>query len=126
MNSYSELRQRILIIGLVIWLGGTLALRFFGQYLLRPGSPLAILLLLLLSFPLMAIVARRICAAVPREQWPAAGIFLVMPSLVLDTFSSAFFSAVYPNIPAHAAGLFGGWILICCAGALAGVNFGRQ
>ena len=29
------------------------------------------------------------------------------------TFSSAFFPLVYPNIPEHAAGLFGGWMLWC-------------
>jgi hypothetical protein len=120
--------RRCALIGFLIWLSGTLVLRFSGQFLLYPENLLAIALLLLVSFPLMAIVARRVCsdASLPREQWPAAAIFLVMPSLVLDTFSSAFFPLVYPNIPVQAAGLFGGWILWCCAGALLGVNFARR
>ena len=120
--------RRVVLVGFFIWLFATLVLRIVGQYFLYPQSVLAIALLLLVSFPVMAIVARRVCldATIPREQWPAAAIFLVMPSLMLDTFSSAFFPIVYPNIPGSAAGLFGGWILWCCAGALLGVNFGRR
>lgn len=120
--------RRCLLTGFVIWLVATIVLRFTGQYLLYPRSVVAIAMLLLVSFPLMAFVARRICAgaAVPREQWPAAGIFLVMPTLVLDAFSSIFFPMVYPNITEQAAGLFGGWMLCCCAGALLGVNLARR
>ena len=120
--------RRCLITGFVIWLAGTIVLRFSGQYILYPTSLVAIAALLLVSFPLMALMARRICAdaALPREDWPASGIFLVMPSLVLDTFSTVFFPLVYPNIPEQAAGLFGGWILWCCAGVLVGVNFARR
>jgi hypothetical protein len=120
--------RRCLITGFVIWLAATIVLRFTGQYILNPASLVAIAALLLASFPLMALVARRICAdaAIPRAQWPAAGIFLVMPTLVLDTFSTVFFPIVYPNIPNEAAGLFGGWMLCCCAGALLGVNLARR
>ena len=118
--------KRIFIVGFVIWLGATAVLRVSGQYLLHPESPLAIAVLLIASFPLMALVARRICADahLPRELWPAAATFLILPSLIFDTFSAAFFAIVYPNIPPAAAGLFGGWILCCCGGALAGVIFG--
>jgi hypothetical protein len=49
-----------------------------------------------------------------------------MPTLVFDAFASAFFPLVYPNMPESAAGLFGGWMLWCCAGALFGLNFRRQ
>ena len=117
--------RRIFIVGIVIWLAASIVLRLAGQYLLHPDNPIAIALLLVASFPLMAWIARRICAdaKMPREQWPAAAIFLVLPSLVLDTFSAAFFATVYPNISPAAAGLFGGWILCCCGGALLGVSF---
>jgi Family of unknown function (DUF5367) len=120
--------RRVLIVGFIIWLAASITLRFTGQYLLMPASPAAVAILLLASFPLMALVARRVCAdaGIPREQWPAAGIMLVLPSLVLDTFSTIFFPMVYPNIPGEAAALFGGWILICCAGALLGVSLARQ
>jgi hypothetical protein len=120
--------RQCLTIGSIIWLAATVVLRFTGQYLLRPDNLVAVAVLLAASFPLMALVARRICAGsgLPPEQWPAAGIFLVMPTLVLDTFSAVFFPLVYPNIPQQAAGLFGGWILLCCAGALLGVNSARR
>src|ERR1700733_14138796 len=120
--------RRILIFGFVIWLVASIILRFAGQYVFHPESPAAIAMLLIASFPLMALVARRICADahLPREQWPAAAIFLLLPSLILDTFSATFFATVYPNIPPQAAGLFGGWILCCCGGALLGVSFARQ
>jgi hypothetical protein len=120
--------RRIFITGFVIWLAASIALRVMGQYLLHPESPAAIAILLVASFPLMALMARRICADanVPREQWSAAAIFLLLPSLILDTFSASFFASVYPNIPPQAAGLFGGWILCCCGGALLGVSFARQ
>jgi Family of unknown function (DUF5367) len=128
LNSSSEqegatFMRRYFVIGLALWLGATVVLRFAGQYLLHPGSMLASAGLLAASFPLMAFLARRICAdaALPRESWPVAGVLLIMPSLILDTFSSAFFPIVYPNMNPSAAGLFGGWILCCCAGALAGV-----
>lgn len=118
----------IFIAGFLIWLAASIGLRLVGQYMLRPESPAAIAMLLIASFPLMALVARRICAdaKVPREQWPAAAIFLLLPSLILDTFSTTFFASVYSNIPPQAAGLFRGWILCCCGGALLGVSFARQ
>jgi hypothetical protein len=120
--------RRCLTIGFIIWLVATIALRFTGQYILHPENPVAFVALLVVSFPLMVLIARRICAgaSLPREQWPAAGIFLVAPTLVLDTFSSALFPLLYPNIPLQAAGLFGGWMLWCCASALLGVNFARR
>jgi len=66
-------------------------LRLIGQYVFNPESPAAIAMLLIVSFPLMALVARRICtdAKVAREQWPAAAIFFLMPSLILDTSVAA-------------------------------------
>jgi hypothetical protein len=120
--------RRCFLTGFVIWLVATVILRFTGQYILYPTSLVAIAVLLLASFPLMALVARRVCsdAGIPREDWPEAGIYLVMPTLVLDTFSTVFFPIVFPNVAPQAAGLFGGWMLCSCAGALLGVNLARR
>jgi Family of unknown function (DUF5367) len=120
--------RRVVIVGIAFWLVGTLGLRLAGQYILQPQNLISTVLLLVLSFLLMALVARRVCtdARIPPEKWPTASVALVAPSMILDTFSAAFFPLVYPNIPAQAAGLFGGWILSCCAGALLGVNFQRE
>jgi hypothetical protein len=115
---------RLLVTGLVIWGAATLALRLAGQYLLRPGRAAATLIPFVVSFPLMAALARRMCRAArlhPRE-WPAGTVWLCLPTLLLDPFSSAFSPAVFPNMAPEIAGVFGGLMLWCCAGALAGVT----
>lgn len=86
------------------------------------------LLLFALSFLAMAGRARRLCQRLhlPRDQWPAGAISLALPTLVLDPFSSALFAIVFPNMAPAAAGLFGGSMLCCCAGALAGTAIGAS
>jgi hypothetical protein len=122
------MHRSLFLYGLAIWLAATAALRFAGQRVLHPDSASRTLILFAISFTLMALLARRLCRRfhVPSEGWPAAAISLVLPTLLLDPFSSAFFPTVFPNIPASAAGIFGGWMLCCCAGALAGVILKRS
>jgi hypothetical protein len=43
---------------------------------------------------------------------PIALLAVSLPVL-LDTFSSIWFTQMFPNIRADAAGLFGGWLLFC-------------
>jgi Family of unknown function (DUF5367) len=117
------MHQRLFLYGLGIWLAATGLLRLAGERVLHPANAIGTPILLAVSFLLMALLARRLCRRlqVPLESWPAAAISLALPTLLLDPFSSAFFPSVFPNIPASAAGVFGGWMLMCCAGALAGV-----
>jgi hypothetical protein len=117
------MNMRLFLSGLGIWIGATLALRLGGQHLLRPGDWKGMLILFAVSFPLMAWVVRRLCRSVqlPQEQWLAGAISIALPTLLLDPFSSAFFPVVFPNMAPEVAGVFGGWMLWCCAGALAGV-----
>lgn len=119
---------RLFVSGLVIWLAATLALRAAGQRVLHPGDAAGTLVLFLVSFPLMAWVVRRLCRTLPRDQWLKGAVSLAMPSLLLDPFSSAFFPTVFPNMSPAVAGVFGGWILWCCAGAIVGGLFpqGKQ
>ena len=118
--------RRLLAFGFVLWLAGTLGVRLWGRFLLHPGSLLGTFLLYALSFLAMAGLARRLCrrAGLRRSEWPAGAVSLALPTLLLDPLSSAFFPTVFPNITPAAAGLFGGWMLCCCAGALAGVMIG--
>jgi hypothetical protein len=115
---------RLFLYGFGIWITATVALRFGGQHLLHPGDWKGELLLFAVSFPLMAWVVRRLCRSVhlPREQWPLGAISVALPTLLLDPFSSAFFPFVFPNMAPDVAGVFGGWMLWCCAGALVGVS----
>jgi len=118
--------RRLLAFGFALWLAGTLGVRLWGRFLLHPGSLLGTFLLYILSLLAMATLARRLCrlAGLPRGEWPSGAVSLALPTLLLDPLSSAFFPAVFPNLTPAAAGLFGGWMLCCCAGALAGVMIG--
>jgi len=122
------MHARLLLSGFVLWIAGTAGLRIAGQRVFHPENPASTLILFAASFPLMAWIARRLLRRfhVPPEAWAAGAVSLALPTLVLDSFSAAFFSAVYPNIPAGSAGIFGGWMLWLCAGAFAGAMFGRK
>ena len=110
--------------GLVIWLGATLALRFGGQHLLLPGDWKGTLILFAVTFPLIAWLVRRLCAGagLPESEWLRGATALLLPTLLFDPFSSAFFPVVFPNMSPQVAGAFGGWMLWCCAGVLLGVS----
>ncbi|MGA8145139.1 MAG: DUF5367 family protein [Candidatus Acidiferrales bacterium] len=112
----------------MIWIAATLALRFGGQRLLHPGDWKGTLLLFAITFPLMAWLVRRLCASarLPQEKWLAGAISLMLPTLLFDPFSSAFFPVVFPNMAPEVAGAFGGWMMWCCAGALVGVSIRRS
>jgi len=121
------IKTRLLRAGLILWLVGTIALRVAGQHLLPPDHPMAALGLLIGGAAGSAWLVRRLCAGaqLSREDWMAGAVAIVLPTLCLDAFSASFFSAVFPNIAPAAAGLFGGWMLACCAGGLLGATLGR-
>ena len=114
--------KRMMVIGLGLWVVGTVAIRLAGQQMLATQSAARTVILYVVSFLLMGWLARRIFrgAGLDKESWPRAATLLALPTLILDPFSSAFFSVVFPNVDSAAAGIFGGWMLICCAGAVAG------
>lgn len=114
--------QHLAIVGVVIWLAATLGLRLAGQHVLRPGRPGETALLLAVSIPASAFAVRWLCRRVglPREQWITGTVILLLPTLLLDPYVSAFFPAVFPNIDPQMGGAFGGWMLCCCAGGLLG------
>jgi Family of unknown function (DUF5367) len=115
------MNMQFLRYGIVGWIVATAALRVGGQHPLR-SSGKGILVLYLVSFILMAGLARRLLLTfqINQQQVLGAVVSLLLPTLLLDPFSSAFFSAVFPNLAPEMAGSFGGWMLISCAGALVG------
>jgi len=117
------MKLRTLASGLLLWAIGSLGIRLAGQRLLRPGHLAGTLTLYTASFVLMALLVPRLCRRLgfDRLQWPTGATLLILPTLILDPFSCAFFSAVFPNVDPAAAGVFGGWMLICCGGGIAGV-----
>ena len=116
------MQRRFILLGLAIWLLATLALRMAGQRILSANHWSYVLLLFASSFVLMAFLIRRACRAahLAPEQWPVGAVSLLLPTLLLDPFSSAFFPFVFPNMAPEAAGVFGGWMIVCCAGGLLG------
>jgi hypothetical protein len=118
------MHTRLVLCGLAIWLAATLTLRLAGQRILHLGDWIGTLILFAVSFSLMAWIVRRLCRRfqLPREQWLAGAVSVALPTLLLDPFSSAFFPVVFPNMAPEVAGVFGGWMLWCCAGALIGVT----
>lgn len=100
---------RVFLIGVVFWLAGTVVIRLAGEPLLRHPLPLYAV-----SFAAMAVVARVLFGAlkVPRSEWPKAVTLLALPTLLLDPFVALYLLQSEPA--------FGGWMLICCGGAVAG------
>jgi hypothetical protein len=122
------MHTRLFLCGLAAWTAGTIALRIARQRVLYPGDLTKTLILFAISFPFMAWLVRRLCRRfkLRQEQWLGGAISVVLPTLLLDPFSSAFFPVVFPNVAPAAAGLFGGWMLWCCAGAVVGAVIPRS
>ena len=119
------MKPRLFLSGLIVWTAATLALRFSGNYLLRPAGYGRTLLLFAAAFPAMALLVRAVCEKLPREQRLASAVSFAFPTLLLDPFTAAFFPVVFPNMDPSVAGTFGGLMLWCCAGALTGVMLKR-
>lgn len=114
--------SRVAALGIAIYIAGTIAVRLFGHHLLKPGRTGLTVALYLISFVAMALLVLLICRrlGLPRDSWPKVATILILPTLLLDPFSCLFFTNVFPNLEPAAAGLFGGWMLMCCGGGVAG------
>lgn len=119
--------KRVAGAGFAIWLAATLALRAAGQWIIRPDHLFAIAALLALSAPAMFALPRGLFVrlGLPRDQYARGAIALVAPGMVLDAMSAIWFADVFPNIGSDAAGLFGGWLLVCNVCALLGAVTAR-
>ena len=114
--------MRVFLIGLVIWFGGTVGVRLVGHRFLEPDRNYLTVALYVVSFVLMGLLARWICRwfGIAKDLRVSATTLLILPTLILDSFSCAFFTTAFPNVDPGAAGIFGGWMLICCGGAVSG------
>ena len=114
--------RRAFGVGLLIWLAGTAVIRLWGHRVLQADAAPRTLLLYAASFGAMAVLVPWICRRLrlERDSWFQAATLLMLPTLVLDPFSCLFFDRVFPGVDPAAAGVFGGWMLICCGGAVLG------
>jgi len=114
--------KRALAVGVLLWLVATVILRLSPVRLPDPSRAAAILVLYAASFALLFVLIRTLVARpAGGADSVRAGVALFLPTLVLDALASAFFPAAYPNFSPASAGVFGGWMLICCGGGLAGL-----
>ena len=114
---------RISLLGLLIWVAGTITIRIWGQYFLQPQLTARTLTLYAASFVAMALLIPLMLRllGVEESSWPRGACLLILPTLILDPFSCLFFASAFPNVDPAAAGAFGGWMLICCGGAVVAV-----
>jgi hypothetical protein len=99
---------RYAILGVAIWAAATIALRIIGSVVFE--HPIALFLVSLIAMITLAVLV------LPNgDAGVRAAIALATPGMLLDTISAVAFARVFPNIPADAAGLFGGWLLFCNA-----------
>ena len=99
--------KRAFIMGFVIWLAATIVLRFAGQWMF-----ISKIALFAVSAPLMFALPRLLFSRASGDPTHLA-IALVTPGMLLDAISATWFAQIFPNIPPDAAGLFGGWLLLC-------------
>lgn len=114
--------HRILTLGILVWIAGTALIRLIGQYLLHPGRTAKTVLLYAISLVLMMLLVRGIAQwqQIEHAAWIKVAVWLAFPTLLLDPFSCVFFSLLFPNVDPAASGIFGGWMLISCCGAVLG------
>jgi hypothetical protein len=114
---------RLLSIGLAFWGAGAFLMRWFGAEVISTEHIAITLATYAASFIAMAAGVPAIFTSmrITRTLWFRSAALLMLPSLILDALTQFAFSRAYPNMSESAAGLFGGLILICCAGALVGV-----
>jgi hypothetical protein len=103
--------RRYILLGFLVWLAVTIALRFVGQLFF--ATPLALVLTFVvigvvpgLTLPLLFVRARMN----PVRRMRVA-LSLALPGMVLDIVSVTFVASVFPNIPAAAHAAFAGCLL---------------
>ncbi|WP_411963524.1 DUF5367 family protein [Haloferax sp. YSMS24] len=124
--STSETRV-LLGVGLAIALLAGLVFRIVGHLVLDPANPLVVGVIFVLTVPLMwglavGVFRWRGIEGVERRE---GAVLLVVPGMLVDAFSTALFSVVYPNMSLAAAGLFGGLLLLAYATVLVAGLFSR-
>ena len=103
----------VLGIGFIIWLLATIAFRVAGQYFFITDSPVVLSILYIVVVPVLGLVTVLTCRKfrLTGLENVVAGVLLVLPGMLIDTFVIQFFGAVFPNMPASNAATFGSWLM---------------
>jgi hypothetical protein len=114
--------RRALVAGSLLWLLGTIVFRMAGPGVIHAPSPGRTIPMYIVNGLIAMAVARLVMAwvGVPPGSRPAAVTLFILPTLLLDPVATAFFPALFPNLPPAAAPTFGGLMLISAGGAVIG------
>ena len=103
----------VLGIGFLIWLLATLAFRFAGHIFFITESPVILTVLYASVVPALAFIS-----AITFRKFKlsglenvVAGVLMVLPGMIIDTFVIQFFEETFPNMPSSRAAAFGSWLM---------------
>jgi len=103
----------VLGVGFLIWFLATLAFRFAGQFFFITESPVILAILYVAVIPALALIS-----AITFKKFKlsgleivVAGVLLVLPGMIIDTFVIQFFENVFPNMSSTRAASFGSWLM---------------
>lgn len=103
----------VLGVGFLIWLLATLAFRVAGQFFFITESPVILTILYLAVIPSLALISVITFKKFKLSglENAAAGVLLVLPGMIIDTFVIQFFKDIFPNMPSSSAASFGSWLM---------------
>ncbi|AVF48678.1 hypothetical protein CMT89_06095 [Elizabethkingia anophelis] len=103
----------ILAIGFIIWLFATIAFRVAGQFFFITDSAVILSILYIVVVPVLGLVTVFTCRKfrLTGLENVAAGVLLVLPGMLIDTFVIQFFGSIFPNMPESSASTFGSWLM---------------
>ncbi|MGJ1386208.1 DUF5367 domain-containing protein [Sphingobacterium spiritivorum] len=103
----------VLGIGFLIWLLATIAFRVAGQYFFITDSAVVLSILYIIVVPVLGSVTVFTCRKLRLTglENVVAGVLLVLPGMLIDTFVIQFFGNIFPNMPASNAATFGSWLM---------------
>lgn len=104
---------QVLGVGFLIWFLATLAFRLAGQFFFITDSVAILTVLYVAVIPaltLISIVTFKRFKLSGLEN-VVAGVLLVIPGMMIDTFIIQFFENIFPNMPSSNAATFGSWLM---------------
>jgi hypothetical protein len=103
----------VLTIGFLIWFLATLAFRFAGQFFFITDSVSILTSLYVAVIPALVLISVLTFKRFKLSGFEniVAGVLLVLPGMVLDTFIIQFFEHVFPNMAPNSATTFGSWLM---------------
>lgn len=103
----------ILAIGFLIWLFATIAFRVAGQFFFITDSAVVLSILYIIVVPVLGLVTVFTCRKfrLTGLENVVAGVLLVLPGMLIDTFVIQFFGSIFPNMQESNAATFGSWLM---------------